>query len=171
MNMKRNILIAIIWFIFVYVMMVLFSSCSAERHLKIADKHIQKALSKGAKIDVDTGYRYIYKTDTIYDETINEVRFIETVFDSVPYLVTRRVYVPMSRQERLMYRDSLSHIRKLYELETKRVKVQEKEETKQVKAEQKRKKKTSPVSFLKNLMWILMFCAIVYFLIRLNRSL
>jgi hypothetical protein len=169
--MKRNILIAIIWFIFVYVMMVLFSSCSAERHLKIADKHIQKALSKGAKIDVDTGYRYIYKTDTIYDETINEVRFIETVFDSVPYLVTRRVYVPMSRQERLMYRDSLSHIRKLYELETKRVKVQEKEETKQVKAEQKRKKKTSPVSFLKNLMWILMFCAIVYFLIRLNRSL
>ncbi len=171
MNMKRNILIAIIWFIFVYVMMVLFSSCSAERHLKIADKHIQKALSKGAKIDVDTAYRYIYKTDTIYDETINEVRFIETVFDSVPYLVTRRVYVPMSRQERLMYRDSLSHIRKLYELETKRVKVQEKEETKQVKAEQKRKKKTSPVSFLKNLMWVLMFCAIVYFLIKLNRSL
>ena len=84
MNMKRNILIAIIWFIFVYVMMVLFSSCSAERHLKIADKHIQKALSKGAKIDVDTAYTYIYKTDTIYDETINEVRFIETVFDSVP---------------------------------------------------------------------------------------
>jgi ABC-type Na+ efflux pump permease subunit len=171
MNMKRNILIAIIWFIFVYVMMVLFSSCSAERHLKIADKHIQKALSKGAKIDVDTAYRYIYKTDTIYDETINEVRFIETVLDSVPYLVTRRVYVPMSRQERLMYRDSLSHIRKLYELETKRVKVQEKEETKQVKAEQKTKKKTSPVSFLKNLMWILIFFAIIYFLIRLNRSL
>jgi hypothetical protein len=171
MNMKRNILIAIIWFIFVYVMMVLFSSCSAERHLKIADKHIQRALSKGAKIDVDTAYRYIYKTDTIYDETINEVRFIETVIDSVPYLVTRKVYVPMSRQERLMYRDSLSHIRKLYELETKRVKIQEKEETKQVKAEQKRKKKTSPVSFLKNLMWVLMFCAIVYFLIKLNRSL
>jgi hypothetical protein len=152
-------------------MMVLFSSCSAERHLKIADKHIQKALSKGAKIDVDTAYTYIYKTDTIYDETINEVRFIETVFDSVPYLVTRKVYVPMSRQERLMYRDSLSHIRKLYELETKRVKVQEKEETKQVKAEEKRKKKTSPVHLVKNILWILIFCVIVYFLIKLNRSL
>lgn len=171
MNMKRNILIAIIWFIFVYVMMVLFSSCSAERHLKIADKHIQKALSKGAKIDVDTAYTYIYKTDTIYDETINEVIFIETVFDSVPYLVTRKVYVPMSRQERLMYRDSLSHIRKLYELETKRVKVEEKEETKQVKAEQKRKKKTSPVHLVKNILWLLIFCCVVYFLIRLNRSL
>jgi ABC-type Na+ efflux pump permease subunit len=77
----------------------------------------------------------------------------------------------MSRQERLIYKDSLSHIRKLYELETKRVKVQEKEETKQVKAEEKRKKKTSPVSFLKNLMWVLIFFAVIYFLIRLNRSL
>jgi hypothetical protein len=169
--MKRNILIAIIWFIFVYVIMLLFARCSVERHLKIADKHIQKALSKGAKIDVDTAYRYIYKMDTIYDETINEVRFIETVLDSVPYLVTRKVYVPMSRQERLMYRDSLSHIRKLYELETKRVKVQEKEDTKQVKAEQKTKKKTSPVSLIKNLAWLLIFFAIIYFLIRLNRSL
>lgn len=171
MNMKRNILIAIIWFIFVYVVILLFARCSAERHLKIADKHVQKALSKGAKIDVDTAYTYIYKTDTIYDETINEVRFIETVFDSIPYLVTRKVYVPMSRQERLMYRDSLSHIRKLYELETKRVKVEAKEETKQAKAEEKRKKKTSPVSLVKNLLWLLIFCSVVYFLIRLNRSL
>jgi cytochrome c-type biogenesis protein CcmH/NrfG len=77
----------------------------------------------------------------------------------------------MSRQERLMYRDSLSHIRKLYELETKRVKVEEKEETKQVKAEQKRKKKTSPVHLVKNILWLLIFCCVVYFLIRLNRSL
>jgi hypothetical protein len=70
-----------------------------------------------------------------------------------------------------MYRDSLSHIRKLYELETKRVKVEAKEETKQVKAEEKRKKKTSPVSLVKNLLWLLIFCSVVYFLIRLNRSL
>lgn len=171
MNMKRNILIAIIWFIFVYVVILLFAGCSAERHLKIADKHIQKALSKGAKIDVDTAYTYIYKTDTVYDEITNEIRFIDTIVDSVPYLVTRKVYVPMSRQERLMYRDSLSHIRKLYELQSDRVKVQAKEETKQVKAEEKRKKKTSPASFLKNLMWILIVFAIIYFLIKLNRSL
>ena len=171
MNMKRNILIAIIWFIFVYVLMLIFAGCSAERHLKIADKHIQKALSKGAKIDVDTAYTYIYKTDTVYDEITNEIRFIDTIVDSIPYLVTRKVYVPMSRQERLMYRDSLSHIRKLYELQSHRVKVQAKEETKQVKAEEKRKKKTSPVSFLKNLMWILIVSAIIYFLIKLNRSL
>ena len=130
-----------------------------------------ETLSKGAKIDVDTAYTYIYKTDTIYDETINEVRFIETVFDSIPYLVTRKIYVPMSRQERLMYRDSLSHIRKLYELETKRVKVEAKEETKQVKAEEKRKKKTSPVHLVKNLLWLLIFCSVVYLLTRLNRSL
>lgn len=171
MNMKRNILIAIIWFIFVYVLMLIFAGCSAERHLKIADKHIQKALSKGAKIDVDTAYTYIYKTDTVYDEITNEIRFIDTIVDSIPYLVTRKVYVPMSRQERLMYRDSLSHIRKLYELQSDRVKVQAKEETKQVKAEEKRKKKTSPASFLKNLMWILIVFAIIYFLIKLNRSL
>lgn len=171
MNMKRNILIAIIWFIFVYVLMLIFAGCSAQRHLKIADKHIQKALSKGAKIDVDTAYTYIYKTDTVYDEITNEIRFIDTIVDSIPYLVTRKVYVPMSRQERLMYRDSLSHIRKLYELQSDRVKVQAKEETKQVKAEEKRKKKTSPVSFLKNLMWILIVSAIIYFLIKLNRSL
>ncbi len=171
MNMKRNILIAIIWFIFVYVLMLIFAGCSAERHLKIADKHIQKALSKGAKIDIDTAYTYIYKTDTVYDEITNEIRFIDTIVDSIPYLVTRKVYVPMSRQERLMYRDSLSHIRKLYELQSDRVKVQAKEETKQVKAEEKRKKKTSPVSFLKNLMWILIVSAIIYFLIKLNRSL
>ncbi len=171
MNMKRNILIAIIWFIFVYVLMLIFAGCSAERHLKIADKHIQKALSKGAKIDVDTAYRYIYKTDTVYDDITNEIRFIDTIVDSVPYLVTRKVYVPMSRQERLMYRDSLSHIRKLYELQSDRVKVQAKEETKQVKAEEKRKKKTSPVYLIRNTIWLLIVSAIIYFLIKLNRSL
>lgn len=164
MNMKRNILIAIIWFIFVYVIMILFTRCSAEYHLN-------KAIKKGAEIKVDTAYQYVYRTDTLYNEKTNTYTVTKFVVDSIPYLVTKKIYVPMSRQERLMYRDSLSHIRKLYELETKRVKLQSKEETKQTKAKEKRKKKTSPVYLIRNIIWLFIISAIIYFLIKLNRSL
>lgn len=164
MNMKRNILIAIIWFIFVYVIMILFTRCSAEYHLN-------KAIKKGAEIKADTAYQYIYRTDTLYNEKTNTYTVTKFVVDSIPYLVTKKIYVPMSRQERLMYRDSLSHIRELYELETKRVKVEAKEETKQTKAEEKRKKKTSPVYLIRNTIWLLIIFAIIYFLIKLNKSL
>lgn len=148
-----KILISVIWFI-------LISSCSAKYHLN-------RAIKKGAEIKVDTVYQYIYRTDTLYNENTHTFTVTKFVVDSIPYTVSKKIYIPMSRQERLMYKDSLSHIRKLYELETKRVKV----EVKQVKIEQKTKRKTSPVSFLKNFTWILVIFFVAYFLIKLNKSL
>lgn len=157
MNVRRNVIITIIWFISAYIIINFMSSCSAEYYLS-------KAIKKGAQIKSDTSYQYIYKTDTIYNEKTNTFTVTKYVVDSIPFTIIRKIYVPMSRQERLLYRDSLSHIRKMYELETNRVK----QKTKQIKIEHKTKRKTSPVSIVKNLMWLLILFAVVYLLIKLR---
>lgn len=166
-DFKRMIMVGIIWLAFVIGIMFAMASCSAERHLKKADKHIKKAIEKGAVITPDTLYKYIYRTDTLYDVKTDTYTITNTIVDSIPYLVTEKIYVPMSRQERLKYRDSLDHIRRLYKLQNERLKEAQKQKTKQVKQEQKTERKNSPVTLIKNLLWLIIVCAVIYVLIKL----
>lgn len=166
-NFKRMILTAIIWLLILFAFMFSMASCSAAHHLKAADKHIKKAIEKGAVIMPDTLYKYVYDTDTIYDVETNTYTVTKHIVDSIPYLVTEKIYVPMSRQERLKYRDSLSHIRDLYELQSKRLKEAQKQRTKIVKIEQKTKSKTSVANIVRNLLWLLVALSVVYVLIKL----
>lgn len=166
-DFKRMIMVGILWLAFVIGIMFAMASCSAERHLKKADKHIKKAIEKGAVITPDTLYKYIYRTDTLYDVKTDTYTITNTIVDSIPYLVTEKIYVPMSRQERLKYRDSLDHIRRLYKLQNERLKEAQKQKTKQVKQEQKTERKNSPVTLIKNLLWLIIVCAVIYVLIKL----
>lgn len=166
-DFKRMIMVGILWLAFVIGIMFAMASCSAERHLKKADKHIKKAIEKGAVITPDTLYKYIYRTDTLYDVKTDTYTITNTIVDSIPYLVTEKIYVPMSRQERLKYRDSLDHIRRLYKLQNERLKEAQKQKTKQVKQEQKTERKNSPVTLIKNLLWLIIICAVIYVLIKL----
>lgn len=166
-DFKRMIMVGILWLAFVIGIMFAMASCSAERHLKKADKHIKKAIEKGAVITPDTLYKYIYRTDTLYDVKTDTYTITNTIVDSIPYLVTEKIYVPMSRQERLKYRDSLDHIRRLYKLQNERLKEAQKQKTKQVKEEQKTERKNSPVTLIKNLLWLIIVCAVIYVLIKL----
>lgn len=166
-DFKKMFITAILWLIAIFCIMLLMIRCSASHHLKVADKHIKKAIDKGATITPDTLYKYVYDTDTIYDEKTNTFTITHNVIDSVPYLVTEKIYVPMSRQERLKYRDSLSHIRDLYELQSKRLKEAQKQKTKIIKIEQKTKSKTSVANIVRNLLWLLVALSVVYVLIKL----
>lgn len=170
-DFKRMIMVGILWLAFVIGIMFAMASCSAERHLKKADKHIKKAIEKGAVITPDTLYKYIYRTDTLYDVKTDTYTITNTIVDSIPYLVTEKIYVPMSRQERLKYRDSLDHIRRLYKLQNERLKEAQKQKTKQVKQEQKTERKNSPVTLIKNLLWLIIVCAVIYVLIKLYHKL
>lgn len=166
-NFKRMIIVAVLWLASVIAIMFSIASCSAESHLRKADKHIKKAIEKGAVITPDTLYKYIYRTDTLYDVKTDTYTIVNTVVDSIPYVITEKIYVPMSRQERLKYRDSLDHVRKLYKLQSERLEKAQKQKTKQVRQEQKTKRKNSPVSLIKNLLWLIVICAVIYVLIKL----
>ncbi len=166
-DFMRMFITAIVWLTALFSVMFLMTRCSASHHLKVADKHIKKAIEKGAVITPDTLYKYVYDTDTIYDVETNTYTITKHIVDSVPYLVTEKIYVPMSRQERLKYRDSLSHIRDLYELQSKRLKEAQKQRTKIVKIEQKTKSKTSVANIVRNLLWLLVALSVVYVLIKL----
>jgi hypothetical protein len=166
-DFKRMLITAVLWLGTVVAIMFAMASCSAESHLRKADRHIKKAVEKGAVITPDTLYKYIYKTDTLYDVKTNTYTITRTIVDSIPYAVTEKIYVPMSRQERLKYRDSLDHIRELYKLQSKRLKEAQKQKTKQVKQEQKTERKTSPANIIRNILWILVICSIIYVVIKL----
>jgi hypothetical protein len=170
-DFKRMIMVGILWLAFVIGIMFAMASCSAERHLKKADKHIKKAIDKGAVITPDTLYKYIYRTDTLYDVKTDTYTITNTIVDSIPYLVTEKVYVPMSRQERLKYRDSLDHIRRLYKLQNERLKEAQKQKTKQVKQEQKTERKNSPARVIRNLLWLLVVLSVIYVVIKFYRKL
>lgn len=86
-------------------LVLLLSSCSASWHLK-------KAQKKGAEFGTEVIYKYNTKTDTIIDTLTNTVEIRTTLIDSFPYEVKTIKYVPLSRQERLKFRDSLKFERK-----------------------------------------------------------
>lgn len=77
------------------------------------DWHINRAVKKGAVIQPDTIPEYIYQTDTIRDTITGEIIRIErTVLDTIHTVKYDVMYVPMSRQERKAYRDSLKYAHK-----------------------------------------------------------
>lgn len=74
------------------------------------DWHINRAVKKGAVIQADTIPEYIYQTDTIRDTITGEIIKIErTVLDTIHTIEYDVIHVPMSRQERKAYRDSLKY--------------------------------------------------------------
>ena len=166
-DFMRMFVTAIVWLFSLFTVMFLMTRCSASHHLKAANRHIKKAVEKGAVISADTLYKYIYDTDTIYDVKTNTYTVTKHVIDSIPFTVTEKIYVPMSRQERLKYKDSLSHIRKLYDLQSDRLKEAQKQKTKIIKIEQKTKRKTSVANIIRNLLWLLVVISGIYVVIKL----
>lgn len=170
-DFRKMLITAVLWLGAVVAIMFAMASCSAESHLRKADKHIKKAIEKGAVITPDTLYKYIYRTDTLYDVKTDTYTITRTVVDSIPYAVTEKIYVPMSRQERLKYRDSLDHIRRLYKLQSQRLKDAQKQKTKQVRQEQKTERKNSPARVIRNLLWLLVVLSVIYVVIKFYRKL
>ena len=101
----------------VLILLVLLSSCSAERHLAKAKKHIEIAKSKGAVIVPDSVWYYSYDLDTVYNVSNNSYETKLVLKDSFPYLVTNTIKTYMSRQERLAIRDQFKHLERMIKLQ------------------------------------------------------
>lgn len=82
------------------IIVLAFASC------RTAQWHIDKAKQKGAVFEPEIRYEKVVEHDTIINEITGETIVVERI-DSIPYEVQKVRYVPLSRQERLMYRDSL----------------------------------------------------------------
>lgn len=119
---------------------ILLTSCTAAHHIRRAEHHIKKAQAKGATFGTDTSYRYIYRTDTLWNEITKEKEVIRTVIDSVPVLHHIIKYVPLTRyQERIQYklkRDTLRLVKYI------------------TKTEAKEQKRTSPMAWWKSIIVI-----------------
>lgn len=102
---------------------ILLTSCTASYHVRRAQHHIQKAQSKGAAFGTDTSYKYIYRTDSIWNTITKEVEVIRSVVDSVPVYHNVIKYVPLTRyQERIQYklkRDTLRLVKYIAKKENK----------------------------------------------------
>ena len=88
---------------------VAFYSCSSSFYVERSEKLREKAIKKGAIYQNDTIYSYITTIDTVLDPITNEITIIKTIIDSIPFEIERLIYVPMTRQERKAYRDSLKY--------------------------------------------------------------
>lgn len=119
-TIKKTLTILVLSLLAIFTLTLI--SCSGEKHLELADKHIEKAKQKGAFVKVDTTYSYIYRTDTLYKNG-KIVTITNTIIDSVAYQVVNTVTVPkhLDRQERKALKDSLKHVENMYSLETKRL--------------------------------------------------
>ena len=73
---------------------------------RTAQWHLDKAIDKGAIIEPKIRYEKVVEHDTIINEITGETIIVERV-DSIPYEVQSIKYIPLSRQERLKFRDSL----------------------------------------------------------------
>lgn len=91
-----------------------FYSCSSSYYVERSEKLREKAIKKGAIYQNDTIYSYITHIDTVLDPVTKEITIIKTIIDSIPYQVERLIYVPMNRQERKAYRDSLKYAFKMH---------------------------------------------------------
>lgn len=121
---------------FLFILFLLYS-CSAEKHLLKAEKHIAIAKSKGAVIKSDTVWKYHYQSDTIYNKETNTFEVRQIVKDSFPYTVTNTVKSGMSRQERKYFEDMFKHMEKMMKLQNDSLKLALKFQTKQHKQDKK----------------------------------
>lgn len=116
---------------------LLLVSCSAEKHLAKAKKHIDIAKSKGAVIKPDTIWHYVYETDTVWNYTNNTFETRNVIKDSFPYTVTNTISVGMTRQERKHFEDMFKHMERMMRLQNDSLKVALKFQTKQHKQDEK----------------------------------
>lgn len=135
----------------ILLVFILLTSCTAAYHVRQAKSHIIKAQAKGATFGTDTSYRYIYRTDTLWNEITKEKEVIRSVIDSVPVLHQVIKYVPLTRyQERIQYklkRDTLRVIKYI------------------AKKEQKAKIKTSPITLITKIilaLWLIVVSWMMY---------
>lgn len=135
----------------ILLVFILLTSCTAAFHVRQAKRHIVKAQAKGATFGTDTSYRYIYRTDTLWNEITKEKEVIRSVIDSVPVLHDVIKYVPLTRyQERIQYklkRDTLRVIKYI------------------AKKEHKAKIKTSPVTLITKIVlaiWLIVVSWMMY---------
>jgi len=119
------------------IALFLLYSCSAEKHLMKAEKHIAIAKSKGAVIKSDTVWKYHYEYDTIYNKETNTFEVRHLVKDSFPYTVTNTIKSSMSKQERKYFEDMFKHMEKMMKLQNDSLKLALKFQTKQHKQDQK----------------------------------
>ena len=135
----------------ILLVFILLTSCTAAFHVRQAKRHIIKAQAKGATFGTDTSYRYIYRTDTLWNEITKEKEVIRSVIDSVPVLHQVIKYVPLTRyQERIQYklkRDTLRVIKYI------------------AKKEHKAKIKTSPITLITKIIlaiWLIVVSWMMY---------
>ena len=135
----------------ILLVFILLTSCTAAFHVRQAKRHIIKAQAKGATFGTDTSYRYIYRTDTLWNEITKEKEVIRSVVDSVPILHQVIKYVPLTRyQERIQYklkRDTLRVIKYI------------------AKKEHKAKIKTSPITLITKIIlaiWLIVVSWMMY---------
>ncbi len=135
----------------ILLVFILLTSCTAAFHVRQAKRHIIKAQAKGATFGTDTSYRYIYRTDTLWNEITKEKEVIRSVIDSVPVIHQVIKYVPLTRyQERIQYklkRDTLRVIKYI------------------AKKEHKAKIKTSPITLITKIIlaiWLIVVSWMMY---------
>lgn len=120
-----------------FIVLFLLYSCSAEKHLMKAEKHIAIAKAKGAVIKSDTVWKYSYTSDTIYNKETNTLEVRHLVKDSFPYTVTNTIKSSMSKQERKYFEDMFKHMEKMMKLQNDSLKLALKFQTKQHKQDMK----------------------------------
>lgn len=112
-------------------------SCSVEKHLAKAKKHIEIAKRKGAVIKPDTVWQYVYGVDTVYNNTTNSFETRHIIRDSFPYTVTNTITSGITRQERKAMQDMFDHLEKMMKLQNDSLKMQLKSDDKQHKQDKK----------------------------------
>ena len=112
-------------------------SCSVEKHLAKAKKHIEIAKSKGAIIKPDTVWKYVYDTDTVFNNITNSYETKQIIRDSFPYTVTNTITSGITRQERKAMQDMFDHLERMMKLQNDSLKMQLKSDDRQHKQEKK----------------------------------
>jgi len=134
-----------------FITFAILTSCTGYYHLKKAERHTQKAISKGATIEIDTLQIAISDTITEIDTLDNYIRITKTIRDTL-YIQGNTTYIAKSRAE----------VRQEQRTERKKIKQDAKTERKQAKVKAKTERKTNLGRKLVNMLFfILIFCALI----------
>jgi Ser-tRNA(Ala) deacylase AlaX len=136
-------------------------ACSIEKHLSIAQKHIDIAKRKGAIINPDTTWQYKYEIDTVWNYSNNTFETKHILKDSFPYAVTTTISAGMTRQERLALEDMFRHMEKMMKLENRKLKMELKAEVKENKQDNKTARVVSRQENKRDWLWIILPWAII----------
>lgn len=136
-------------------------ACSIEKHLSIAQKHIDIAKRKGAVINPDTMWQYKYEVDTVWNYSNNTFETKHILKDSFPYAITTTISSGMTRQERLALEDMFRHMEKMMKLENRKLKTELKAEVKENKQNNKTARVVTRQENKKDWLWIILPWAII----------